>query len=792
MVLRIPELESGYCESCRVCEVSPNLAILAAISEAEYRKAREETCYVEFTLDDLKGSDYVPLRNLFMSIVESEIQAVEIRNETSSGLSGEQLFPLLVALGGKLRVLQVVDICLGGDFLRTISGHGLECEVLTMRFSHFRKLNMRGQFRQLRQLNLDFSNSLISFQKDCFSSMPNLRFLSLCETRVSNLWTTVASLSKLPSLTELRFQRLFCKTDGDLTIEPVRNNNVPLKGVQFVESYDLISEPTPDTILETIYSFNNVIDDHGLGETDDDEVEFFIARQEYESVDDIASTISLGNESVPHDEVNLFEANPSQREAFFASSRLGFTTIGSNYIALWSSHICFERHYREFIIASLPNLQVLDEVPIRAIDRERAGTVFSMYFESLPYRTPSRQSLASILRNREINESRTSFRHCKYKKVYPSGGSQYHFSHSLSAAKIGSSAWPSLQPLSFSTNSNSTPGHSSFRPRQFEYHPSDQTLMVFGTLDGEVVVVNYETNNTVCCIPPNTVAASILGLCWLKKFPSLVLAGSDNGTIKLYNIKNVSPSIPSQHFDEFDLLTSVHVNSTDELFLACGYSKNVGLYDIASGKRLQVFVNMHREHINVVKFANHSPFLFASSSFDRDVKLWDLRQNPIHPCYTVSSTKGNVMVCFSPDDRYLLTSAVDNEVKQLLTADGRLHLDFGIRPTRSSQNYTRSYYMNGGDYIISGSCDENVVRVCCTKTGRRLRDVSLEGRTPSSPIFVQSLRSDPHQDFNMSVLVSYLSPNSRSEIVKVNMLSMEEGTPSPNRHVIGPSHGMGG
>lgn len=34
--------------------------------------------------------------------------------------------------------------------------------------------------------------------------------------------------------------------------------------------------------------------------------------------------------------------------------------------------------------------------------------------------------------------------------------------------------------------------------------------------------------------------------------------------------------------------------------------------------------------------------------------------------------------------------------------------------------------MNGRDYVISGSCDEHVVRVCCANTGRRLRDVSLE------------------------------------------------------------------
>lgn len=121
----------------------------------------------------------------------------------------------------------------------------------------------------------------------------------------------------------------------------------------------------------------------------------------------------------------------------------------------------------------------------------------------------------------------------------------------------------------------------------------------------------------------------------------------------------------SKTFGSFDQLTSLHVNSRDDQFLASGYSRDVALYDIESGTRLQLFNNIHAEPINVAKFACHSPFLFATSSFDRCVKMWDIRQNPMRPCFTSSSSRGNVMVCFSPDDLYLLVSAVDNEVYKL-------------------------------------------------------------------------------------------------------------------------------
>lgn len=146
-----------------------------------------------------------------------------------------------------------------------------------------------------------------------------------------------------------------------------------------------------------------------------------------------------------------------------------------------------------------------------------------------------------------------------------------------------------------------------------------------------------------------------------------LIAGSDNGSLRLYDINHMPQasiyvSAGSVIFDDFDQLTSVHVNSADELLLASGYSKHVSLYDISTGRCLQVLADMHREHINVVKFSNHSPSIFATSSFDQDVKMWDLRQKPNQPCYTTSSSRGNVMVCFSPDDQYLLVSAVDNEV----------------------------------------------------------------------------------------------------------------------------------
>ncbi|XP_059652972.1 protein DWD HYPERSENSITIVE TO UV-B 1 [Cornus florida] len=763
----------------------PNNAVLSAFFKAERKKSRHKQCSLVIILDDLKDTDFHPLLDVFMEIDTSEIEAVDIIQKSSCVFDGELTLLLLRAINQKLRIVDLQDSSFGKDFLRDLSHNGLTCQILNLRSSHFRKLNMIGKFMQLRILNLDFSSSLTSFREDCFTCMPNLKCLSLCETRVANLWTTSTALSKLPSLVELRFQKCKCcddtgscpaspsggSTDSDQLETGLHNGALSFDADEIINQYSDTEAEITNMFLDHYYSMNDEVESTPEDSSDDSEVEFSNRHREPSLVE----LLYLQNE-------NLFGTLGMQSEESSSSSsncRHISSIVPKKYISYHPSPICYEKHYREYMITSLPNLKVLDNLPIRNIDRQRANIIFTQYFEYLPYRRKNKESVVSILQKREIKASRTCTETWRQKPSYVSGNSKHFYSRSLCAAKVGSSPWPLLHPLSIFCHISGE--ERSFRPRQFEYHPSDSSLMVFGTLDGEVVVINHENGNIVSYVPSRGAMNSVLGLCWLKKYPSKLIAGSDNGSLKLYDIQHMTTknkeiycSAGSVTFDEFDQLTSVHVNSTDELFLASGYSKHVALYDISSGRRLNVFTDMHMEHINVVKFANHHPSVFVTSSFDRDVKMWDLRQKPIRPCYTASSSRGNVMVCFSPDDHYILVSAVDNEVKQLFAVDGRLHQDYDIPSTGSSQNYTRSYYLNGRDYIMSGSCDEHVVRICCAQTGRRLRDISLEGKGSGASMFVQSLRGDPFRDFNMSVLAAYIRPNSNSEIVKVNLLASND------------------
>lgn len=174
------------------------------------------------------------------------------------------------------------------------------------------------------------------------------------------------------------------------------------------------------------------------------------------------------------------------------------------------------------MIASLPKLKVLDSLPIRKVNQERANMAFAQYFEHLPYKRKQKENVVDILRKREIKATHTNIRASKQNSLCPYGKSKSSYTRSLCAAKVASSAWPFLYSLSISGNDLGDQSRS-FRPRQFEYHPCVPHLMVIGTLDGEVVIVNHENGKIVSSIPSLGAMSSVLGLCWLKKYPSKVL-----------------------------------------------------------------------------------------------------------------------------------------------------------------------------------------------------------------------------------------------------------------------------
>lgn len=344
------------------------------------------------------------------------------------------------------------------------------------------------------------------------------------------------------------------------------------------------------------------------------------------------------------------------------------------------------------------------------------------------------------------------------------------------------------------------------RPRQFEYNPAKDSEVVYATASGFLVVVNEasgiveascragggpgirrcgtsiaRTNNLRDAIAGDTHepafasqrAPAVFGISWLNTACDVFISGKYGGDIHVYNVDWMRTGRQGGCMyacEAFDRLTSISVSADDTRFAVSGESCNVGIFDLLSGKRLETMHNCHTSVINVIKFAHHNPFVLLTSSFDGCVRKWDLRERRPNgsrrPVFTTHSRTDNMMACFSPDDQYLLVSAIDNDVRQYSACDGRLILDFDIAPTGNRYNYTRSYYMNNRDYIISGSCMESIVRVYNASSGALLTEVDVDDRHISSEhqLCVQSLRANPYRPFNFcALLVS--KDNSVDEII---------------------------
>lgn len=97
-------------------ETKLNLAIV----QAEVKKSNQEPCILEILIDDLKGIDFAPLFEICMNIDTSEIEAVDVRNESPCVLSGEYALPLMRAIKQKLRVVELQDVSFAKDFVRYI------------------------------------------------------------------------------------------------------------------------------------------------------------------------------------------------------------------------------------------------------------------------------------------------------------------------------------------------------------------------------------------------------------------------------------------------------------------------------------------------------------------------------------------------------------------------------------------------------------------------------------------------------------------------------------------------
>ncbi|EKX41632.1 hypothetical protein GUITHDRAFT_164342 [Guillardia theta CCMP2712] len=806
-----------YSTVCEGESVVANVSIVSSIQKcirSAHRAPDRQT--LNFSECNLRDVDIIlfarSIQNFhFDSCSELHITKIDLSYNEISGEGAVALGEIINKIGTVEELL--LDRNKIGEAIQKMSPDGLESiKFLSVSGNRIKKLQALPPMPGLQTLILDWNPLQNNLSPEIFSECTSLVSLSLCSTALSNLPKAFAAISHLTNLRHLHFQsnrRGFRDSSAEMeeNIFPFavrfleRSNDYNIHTDDMVEDGFSQDSDGADALIGRLRDFvpfedrlehEEPIRGHSRSPTersavesrDTDAISYTANAQTDENV-----SLPTGQEDDQDEELNdLVDAGMATLNVVEEPRRTISVSVDADERETFANFLhdgvipdlfhvnllCSERHYREYIIAQMPWLETLDKRRISNTERAEARKVFLSKFEKFAYNRLRPINCTLLMRMRELGLNSADRR--------PLSSSLT--TDSEAPASLSSPAAAGQPPGAQPSTRMIAPSH--LRPRQFEYHPTKPEELVIGTVNGEVIVLNHFTGSILgqatAAGPPH----SILGLCWLRLNDGLLISGSDSGNIQLYDVNLMKHSrAPTIYkYENFEHLTSLHIDCLDDKFLVSGYSNDVALYDLKVGKKIQTFKSLHSQHINVLKFANFSPSLFATSSFDKDVKMWDLREGANRPIFTCRSDQGNVMVCFSPDDRYLLSSAVDNEVRQYMAVDGRLTMKFDILcedgresdaswyiALGSEHNYTRSYYMNGSDYIISGSCEESVVRIYCARTGRFFRDFTIDRGSGPASLYVQSLRGDPFHPFHLSVLVAYNHPLAPSEMLEVNLLS---------------------
>eukprot|EP00931_Biecheleriopsis_adriatica_P100964 TRINITY_DN76197_c0_g1_i1.p1 TRINITY_DN76197_c0_g1~~TRINITY_DN76197_c0_g1_i1.p1 ORF type:complete len:744 (+),score=93.45 TRINITY_DN76197_c0_g1_i1:132-2363(+) len=313
--------------------------------------------------------------------------------------------------------------------------------------------------------------------------------------------------------------------------------------------------------------------------------------------------------------------------------------------------------------------------------------------------------------------------------------------------------------------------------RQFEFHPCIPDVILVGDKHGTVKILSSssEPQGSEVAPPLQVDRWPLLALSWMRHDPYLAVCGvSNSGQIEVLRYRpNARPGKPvlaktQSSIERFPKLSSLSVNCSDNFLLASGISSSISIYDIGTGKVISKGNAVHDHFINISRFSNSSPHIFATASFDDTCKIWDLRQplraeKPVKTLYTGSH---NVMCTFSPDDRLFLCCGIDTHLTQFQVPSWKqTPCRMPLRPQVHQERYRRAAYLANGKYFVTGSTEESHIHFISTE-GKKLGVVDLRGLAQARQDSDLSVVSNwqPKQLFGGAVCLDDAQPNSGSSL----------------------------
>ncbi|EOB04379.1 WD repeat-containing protein 57, partial [Anas platyrhynchos] len=194
------------------------------------------------------------------------------------------------------------------------------------------------------------------------------------------------------------------------------------------------------------------------------------------------------------------------------------------------------------------------------------------------------------------------------------------------------------------------------------HYNTDGSMLFSASTDKTVAVWDSETGERVKRLKGHT---SFVNSCYpARRGPQLVCTGSDDGTVKLWDIRKKAAV---QTFQNTYQVLAVTFNDTSDQIISGGIDNDIKVWDLRQNK-LTYTMRGHADSVTGLSLSSEGSYLL-SNAMDNTVRIWDVRPfAPKERCVkifqgNVHNFEKNLLRCsWSPDGSKIAGGSADRFV----------------------------------------------------------------------------------------------------------------------------------